>query len=535
MDKLGRFFLGVRLRATQSVKLLLLGLLVSLLSCDAPTTVPVEATSVRFDGLPDVSPANSFVADFALKTRWQKQNLNFFIANFSTDLSEQVQQNIIEQSYAAWAAVTPLTFTEVNTVGEADLLIGFGTGGHCELYELTNTPCPSAQGQGGEFDGPSGVLAHCYYPPGSGGPNAGDCHFDEGETWADSNAGNNQIRFIETAIHEIGHGLGLAHTDDMSAIMFPSYDPSLMKIQIGQDDINGIQKLYGAKDGGVTPTAPPRPEAPNPGDVPTGAGDPGANDTDGDGLEDDLELFAIGTDPNNPDTDGDGLIDFEVTFGLNPLNPDTDGDGISDGDEVQNGTDPLTPNFDGGGGGMTGTFFGQDSEGSALAFEIFADGSLAGTLSILQFGFATEVDLFGGVDANGNILLVSYDYFFVFTGVVTTGAASGQLETGGGFVGSWMAAAGNGNGGAGGGCDDSCEFSFDGECDDGRPNAISNVCASGTDCSDCGPTGFSFRLGVGMGQGRANADTYQPTPNHKQALTSPVHYRVDWQAEKGLK
>ena len=55
------------------------------------------------------------------------------------------------------------------------------------------------------------------------------------------------------------------------------------------------------------------------------------------------------------DSDCDGLLD-SVEFnsgefidssntGTDPLNADTDGDGVSDGDEVNNGTDPTTANF----------------------------------------------------------------------------------------------------------------------------------------------------------------------------------------------
>jgi hypothetical protein len=47
-----------------------------------------------------------------------------------------------------------------------------------------------------------------------------------------------------------------------------------------------------------------------------------------------------------PDRDGDGLFDDDETdvYGTNPDNPDSDGDGIDDGQEVFDGTDPLTPN-----------------------------------------------------------------------------------------------------------------------------------------------------------------------------------------------
>jgi hypothetical protein len=36
-------------------------------------------------------------------------------------------------------------------------------------------------------------------------------------------------------------------------------------------------------------------------------------------------------------------------------------------------------------------------------------------------------------------------------------------------------------------CQDTCNFSGDGACDDGGPNASFNVCELGTDCTDCGP------------------------------------------------
>lgn len=46
-----------------------------------------------------------------------------------------------------------------------------------------------------------------------------------------------------------------------------------------------------------------------------------------------------------PDADHDGLYDDDETdvYGTNPHNPDTDGDGSDDGQEVYDGTDPLTP------------------------------------------------------------------------------------------------------------------------------------------------------------------------------------------------
>ena len=75
-------------------------------------------------------------------------------------------------------------------------------------------------------------------------------------------------------------------------------------------------------------------------------------DTDGDGINDDVELSTYKTDPNKADTDGDGLSDGleALRYKTDPLKADTDGDGLSDGAEVnQYKTDPTKIDTDGDG------------------------------------------------------------------------------------------------------------------------------------------------------------------------------------------
>lgn len=220
--------------------------------------------------------------------------------------------------------------------------------------------------------------------------------------------------------------------------MFPNYDPDEVKIILSQDDIAAIQELYGSRDGRIPPVTPPTEKPPIPPATPTPPVAAPTTDTDGDGLDDQTEIFVVGTSPYNPDTDGDGLIDYEVVYGLNPLNPDTDGDGVWDGQELADGTDPLVPDqTTGGAEAYAGYYFGYDDIGSALVIEVSTDGLALGTFRVFEFGNYVDYSLGGVVLDTGDIILVSYDYFFSFIGQIVGGVASGTLETAGGYVGGW--------------------------------------------------------------------------------------------------
>lgn len=168
------------------------------------------------------------LAEFVAQgNRWNKSNVTYSFSNFTGDLTQQVIIANIRRAFQAWSAVCFLTFTEIG--GTGDIAIGFLTGNH---------------GDGSPFDGPSGVLAHGFFPPPNGGAIAGDLHFDDAETWTTNNPPTG-IDFLSVAIHEIGHTLGLNHSADANAIMFAFY--SGIKQNLAIDDINGIRSIYGAQ------------------------------------------------------------------------------------------------------------------------------------------------------------------------------------------------------------------------------------------------------------------------------------------------
>lgn len=56
------------------------------------------------------------------------------------------------------------------------------------------------------------------------------------------------------AAHEFGHSLGLSHSDVKSALMAPFYRGYQPYFELDEDDVQGIQILYGKKSSGRTTT-----------------------------------------------------------------------------------------------------------------------------------------------------------------------------------------------------------------------------------------------------------------------------------------
>ncbi|XP_075707649.1 stromelysin-1-like [Rhinoderma darwinii] len=173
-------------------------------------------------GMPDVAAFTTFNG----RPRWQTASITYRIINYTPDLPPNVVDDAIQRALNVWSQVTPLRFNKVTT-GDADILIQFNPRGH---------------GDQSPFDGPNGVLAHAYAP----GPRiGGDAHFDEDERWTNNRAGFN---LFLVAAHEFGHSLGLNHSDDPQALMFPTYRyVNTNNFRLSQDDVNGIQSLYGRR------------------------------------------------------------------------------------------------------------------------------------------------------------------------------------------------------------------------------------------------------------------------------------------------
>uniref|UniRef100_A0A8C7I3H2 Collagenase 3 n=1 Tax=Oncorhynchus kisutch TaxID=8019 RepID=A0A8C7I3H2_ONCKI len=187
-------------------------------------------------GVPDVQLSRFTTFD---NRKWQTNQVTYRIENYTPDMTVAEVDNSIERALQVWAKVSPLRFTRIYS-GIADIMISFGTRNHGDSYP---------------FDGPDGTLAHAFSP---GADIGGDAHFDDDESFSFSSTRGYNLFLV--AAHEFGHSLGLSHSTDPGALMYPVYsytDPSTFSLP--RDDVNGIQHIYGPNT-----DVNPKPDKPDP-------------------------------------------------------------------------------------------------------------------------------------------------------------------------------------------------------------------------------------------------------------------------------
>uniref|UniRef100_A0A8C2LLQ2 Collagenase 3 n=1 Tax=Cricetulus griseus TaxID=10029 RepID=A0A8C2LLQ2_CRIGR len=134
---------------------------------------------------------------FPRTLKWSHTNLTYRIVNYTPDMPHSEVDKAFKKAFKVWSDVTPLNFTRIHD-GTADIMISFGTKG----YNL----------------------------------------------------------FI-VAAHELGHSLGLDHSKDPGALMFPIYTyTGKSHFMLPDDDVQGIQSLYGPGDEDPNPKHPKTPE-----------------------------------------------------------------------------------------------------------------------------------------------------------------------------------------------------------------------------------------------------------------------------------
>ncbi|XP_061917856.1 uncharacterized protein LOC133659137 [Entelurus aequoreus] len=208
----------------------------------------VEVMKAPRCGVSDISR----YGHFAGKPKWNKRLITYRITQYTPDLSQRQVDETIAQAFQLYSDIIPLDFKQISS-STADIMILFKGGYHGDFYP---------------FDGNGGVLAHANSP---GRQQGGDTHFDDDEKWSLTQRG---VNLLLVAAHEFGHALGLDHSRDRRALMFPTYQfVNTNGYKLPDDDRQGVQALYGSRTTDPTkapkPNPPPEPEPEEPTEDPT--------------------------------------------------------------------------------------------------------------------------------------------------------------------------------------------------------------------------------------------------------------------------
>ena len=176
--------------------------------------------------------------DYALLgPRWASTTITWSFAdparrpggNFSGAISASHRQ-VVLSAVQRWEQASGLTLRQVDDAASADVRIGwgrFGTGaGHYQLGEVVYSH------RGGESFLP-GVTVQLEDPAErSLSANASGALTYEGLS----------ATLYQIALHEIGHALGLDHSDDTASVLYPVVQQA--NRDLNESDIAGIQALY---------------------------------------------------------------------------------------------------------------------------------------------------------------------------------------------------------------------------------------------------------------------------------------------------
>ena len=151
-------------------------------------------------------------------------HLSYYFGSLTAKVPAATVQAEILRAFATWASKINVTFQLASSPNlPRSISIAFASGAHGDAYA---------------FDGPGRMLGHTFYPaPINSEPIAGNMHFDADEAWG---AGSG-IDIYTVALHEIGHALGLSHSDDPNDVMYPYYQPGRA---LSTGDIGAALELY---------------------------------------------------------------------------------------------------------------------------------------------------------------------------------------------------------------------------------------------------------------------------------------------------
>jgi hypothetical protein len=192
---------------------------------------------------------------FGTGWRWRTLDLTYGFVNYTSDLPQTTQRSIVASAFRRWADVSSLRFRRVADCGRP---LGHSAcrRPHIRIQFVRRSTFLVRPGLRVPWGGSAGFA---FAPPSTGVQSAtnttpGDIQLNDFDTRWSTDAAPGSTPLITIALHEIGHALGLDHTQERRCPIFGSPGPTYPVMcsisvslvdQLHADDIRGIQSLYG--------------------------------------------------------------------------------------------------------------------------------------------------------------------------------------------------------------------------------------------------------------------------------------------------
>jgi hypothetical protein len=186
----------------------------------------LEATEQLRCGSPDIHPHETVLLD-SVQVNWGTTQIRYAFRNYNTKFPDSVGVTrwAFGTAFNEWKRVFPrFVFREVSFDDNPMIRIGFIKGDHAD---------------GLPFRPGDKVYGHAFKP--YEGSYSGWIHIDIDESWS-VNDPPSFCDLVTVAIHEIGHALGLNHSNNSGSIMYGPYMGLRRRLQ--PEDIARINNLY---------------------------------------------------------------------------------------------------------------------------------------------------------------------------------------------------------------------------------------------------------------------------------------------------
>ncbi|KAK0395894.1 hypothetical protein QR680_001476 [Steinernema hermaphroditum] len=154
---------------------------------------------------------------------WQKSVLTWSISSFPKQLTESEIREQIHRAFSAWEKALPINFLEISRERNANIVISFEERKPKESHDITGISAAETHG--------ARILLWN----------------DQQWSYRNKNSTLGVTNLYHTLLHEIGHVLGMEHSQNPDSIMYPTFTSE--KKDIDQEDVDNVRKLYGVLHG----------------------------------------------------------------------------------------------------------------------------------------------------------------------------------------------------------------------------------------------------------------------------------------------